>query len=145
MAIAYLLGKASSKLFKVKINIPLILVLSVIPDIDLLFIRFIIHRGPTHSIIVAFLVFIPFFVLYRKKAIPYFVALASHSLIADFIIGGKLMLFWPLTETKYGLHELGSYYIPNNSNVNLAIELSLFIIALAILIRTKDYHGILPK
>ena len=67
MALAYLLGKASAKLLKVNINIPLILFLSIIPDIDILF-DFLfnsdMHRGPTHSIIVAIVVFIPFFLLY---------------------------------------------------------------------------------
>jgi len=141
MALAYLLGKASAKLLKVNINIPLILVLSIIPDIDILF-DFLfnsdIHRGPTHSIIVAILVFIPFFVLYRQKAVPYFAALASHSLIADFLIGGQLQLLWPLSTSEFGAHELGFPYIGIYSSINVALEFTLFAVALVVMLKTRD-------
>jgi hypothetical protein len=141
MALAYLLGKASGKLLKVNFNIPLILVLSIIPDIDILF-DFLfnsdIHRGPTHSIIMAILIFIPFFMLYRKKAVPYFAALASHSLIADLIIGGNLQLLWPLSANEFGLYELGFPYITISSSINIALEFALFIIASIVMLKTRD-------
>jgi hypothetical protein len=141
MALAYLLGKASAKLLKVSLNIPLILVLSVIPDIDIIFdflLKSEIHRGPTHSIITAILVFIPFFVLYRQKAMPYFVALVSHSLIGDFLIGGQLQLLWPLSTNEFGLHELGFPYINIYNPINIALEFTLFTIALIVMLKTRD-------
>lgn len=137
MALAYLLGKPSAKLLKVKLNISLLLVLAIIPDIDILFIPQ-MHRGPTHSIITAVLVFIPFFIVYRQKAVPYFIALISHSLIGDFLVGGRVMLFWPLTRAEFGLHELGSYYITIENPVNVALELILFLAATAIMLKTRD-------
>jgi hypothetical protein len=140
MALAYLLAKASGKLLKVNFNIPLVLVLSIIPDIDILFEPLIadIHRGPTHSIIVAILVFIPFFVLYRQKAMPYFAALASHFLIGDFLIGGQLQLLWPLSTNEFGLHELGFPYINIYNPINIALEFTLFTIALIVMLKTRD-------
>jgi hypothetical protein len=141
MALAYLLGKASAKLLKVSLNIPLILVLSVIPDIDILFdflLKSEIHRGPTHSIVVAIVVFIPFFVLYRQKAMPYFAALASHSLIGDFLIGGQVQLLWPLSPNKFGLHELGFPYINIYNPINIALEFTLFAVALIVMLKTRD-------
>ena len=141
MALAYLLGKASAKLLKVNLNIPLILVLSVIPDIDILFdflLKSEIHRGPTHSIITAILVFIPFFVLYRQKVTPYFAALASHSLIGDFLIGGQIQLLWPLSTNEFGLHELGFPYINIYNPINIALEFTLFAIALIVMLKTRD-------
>jgi hypothetical protein len=141
MAIAYLLGKASARLLKVNFNLPLILTLSIIPDIDIIF-EFLlnspIHRGPTHSIITAILVFIPFFLLYRQKAAPYFVALASHSLIGDFLIGGQVQLLWPLSTAEYGIHELGFPYISIYDPVNIALEFTLFAIATIIMFKTRD-------
>ena len=141
MALAYLLGKASAKLLKVNINIPLILVLSIIPDIDILF-DFLfnsdMHRGPTHSIIVAIVVFIPFFLLYRQRATPYFAALASHSLIGDFLIGGQLQLLWPLSTNEFGAHELGFPYINIYNPINIALEFTLFAIALIVMLETRD-------
>jgi len=141
MALAYLLAKASGKLLKVNFNIPLILVLSILPDIDIIFEFFInspLHRGPTHSIIAAILVFIPFFIIYRQKATPYFAALASHSLIGDFLIGGQLQLLWPLSTNEYGLHELGFPYINIYNPVNIALEFTLFAIATIIMFKTSD-------
>jgi len=142
MAIAYLLGKGSSKKLHVNLNIPLLLVLSILPDIDIIY-DFLtgaeIHRGPTHSIVVAALAFIPIFIIYRKKAIPYFLALISHPLIGDFFIGGKLQLFWPISNQQFGLHELGSYYISITSPVNIALELSLFAAATLVLYKSGDW------
>jgi hypothetical protein len=141
MALGYLIGKASAKLLKVTISIPLILVLSVLPDIDII-LNFLfnvdIHRGPTHSIISAILVFIPFFMLYRQKAVPYFVALISHSLFADFIIGGQLQLLWPLSTREFGLYQFGFPYIAIDSSVNVAFEFSLFVIAVFVMWKTRD-------
>jgi hypothetical protein len=141
MSLAYLLGKASSKLLHVKINIPLIMVLSIIPDVDIIFDQFSameLHRGPTHSVVVAIIAFIPFFIIYRKKALPYFIVLISHSLIGDFFIGGQLMLLWPFSNAKFGLHELGGYYLSVFSPINILIEIILFMFALLVLYKSND-------
>jgi membrane-bound metal-dependent hydrolase YbcI (DUF457 family) len=143
MALAYLLGKGSGKLLKVNINIPLILVLSIIPDIDIIFSFLLnsdIHRGPTHSIIVAILAFVPFFFFYRQRAAPYFAALASHSLIGDFFIGGQIQLLWPLSTQKFGLPELGLPYISIYSPVNEVLEFTLFVIATVIMFKSRDIY-----
>ena len=106
---AYLLGKGSSKLLHVKINIPMLKVLSIIPDVDIIFDQLTgaqLRRGPSHSAVVATIVFIPFFIVYRKKAVPYFLALISHSLIGDFFIGGNVQLLWPISTNKFGLRSL---------------------------------------
>jgi membrane-bound metal-dependent hydrolase YbcI (DUF457 family) len=101
-AIGYILAKLTSKMTKTKFNVALILTLSVIPDVDIL-IPPIVHRGPTHSILMAFIVFIPIFALYHKNALPYFAALIQHSLISDYVAGGKVQLLWPLTTQTFGL------------------------------------------
>jgi len=136
MALAYLLGKPSAKLLKVNLNVPLILVLSIVPDADILFGVSELHRGPTHSLIFALIIFIPFFALYRRKAVPYFLALISHSLISDFLIGGQLMLFWPLTSRLFGLHD----YIGIWSPVNITFEWALFAVSTIIMFKTGDLY-----
>ena len=145
MAIAYLLGKGSSRALLIKLNIPIVLVLSILPDIDIIF-DFLtgleMHRGPTHSIVVLTLVFIPIFMIYRKKSIPYFLALISHPLMGDFLIGGKLQLFWPLSAGQFGLHEAGfPYFLSIFSPVNIALELTLFSVATLVLYKTRDWKA----
>ncbi len=142
MAIAYLLGKGSSNALRINLNIPILLVLSILPDGDIIYDFLMgsgLHRGPTHSIVVALIAFIPLFIIYRKTAIPYFLALISHPLIGDFLIGGRVQLFWPFSTTQYGLHELGSYYIGITDPVNIALELSLFVIATIVLCKSGDW------
>jgi membrane-bound metal-dependent hydrolase YbcI (DUF457 family) len=148
MSLAYLLGKGSSKALGVKSNVALLMVLSILPDIDIVF-DFLtgsqIHRGPTHSIVVATIAFIPIFIIYRKKALPYFLALISHSMIGDFLIGGNLRLFWPLSTAQFGIHELGSVYIDIFSPINIALELILFVSAMFVLYKSADWKVFLKR
>jgi hypothetical protein len=141
MSLAYLLGKGSGKALREKINIPLIMVLSILPDVDIIFDLITnseIHRGPTHSVLVAVIAFIPVFIIYRKKAIPYFLALISHPLIGDFFIGGKLQFFWPLSKQQYGLHELGGPLIDIYNPINVILEVTFFVAAMLLLYKTGD-------
>jgi membrane-bound metal-dependent hydrolase YbcI (DUF457 family) len=142
MAIAYLLGKGSAKALRTKLNIPLLLVLSILPDIDIVYDYLTgaeIHRGPTHSLIFAAVMFIPFLVYYRKKAVPYFLALLSHSLIGDFFVGGQLRLLWPLSRAQFGAHEMGFPFINIFDTTNIVIEVTLFVVASAVLFKTHDW------
>jgi hypothetical protein len=68
--LGYLSGKAAGKLLKVNPNISLLLLASVIPDIDIL-IPGVEHRGPTHSLIISVTLLIPTRLLHEKKPVPY--------------------------------------------------------------------------
>jgi len=131
IALGYILAKGSSRLVGVKIALPLIIVLSIIPDIDILT-PFIQHRGLTHSILLALALFIPVFIVWRRQALPYFIALVQHSLVGDYLGGGGLKLLWPLTNTTYGLR------IDIKGATNVVIELFAFLVALFVLLRTRD-------
>jgi hypothetical protein len=129
------LGKASARLLRTKINIPTVLMLSVIPDTDIIiqiFVPTLEHRGPTHSVITALIVFIPIFAVYQKRAIPYFIALIQHSLIGDTVAGGQIQLLWPITTQYYGTG------MEIQSQTNTAIEWTLFLISIIIMLKTKD-------
>jgi hypothetical protein len=137
MALAYLISKTSAKALKTNPNIPTILVLSIIPDVDILLGGENFHRGPFHSVVAPILLFIPLFAVYRKKAIPYLLALISHALIGDLLIGGELQLLWPISGEKISLYP----YFPKIdifSPVNIALELTLFTIATLIMLKAKD-------
>jgi len=130
-AFGYIVGKLTAQVTKTRLNIPLILTLSVIPDIDIL-IPFLEHRGPSHSIIVALVFFVPILAFYRKDALPYFAALIQHSLLGDYIAGGQTQLLWPFTLQQFGLE------ISIRSMANLTLEWMLFITALAVMWKTMD-------
>ena len=130
-ALGYIISKATVKITETKLNIPLVITLSVIPDIDIL-IPFLEHRGPAHSIITLFMVFIPIFAIYRKKAIPYFLALIQHPLIGDYITGGRIQLLWPLTTQYYGME------ICIKSQTNITLEWIVFLTSIIIMLKAKD-------
>ncbi len=134
-AIGYLTAKASARLLKVQLNMPLLLTASVIPDIDLL-LRFIHHRGPTHSLLTIIAISLPFLIYYRKAAVPYVIALASHSLIGDFFTGGT-QLFWPLSQEW-----IGAVKVDVTSLADSLIELSLFFISIALMFKTRDLNKV---
>ena len=137
LALGYLTGKTASKILNVNINIPLLFLASVLPDIDLL-IPGLHHRGPMHSAILFSLLFLPIFILYKKRAIPYFVALTQHILIGDFLTGWT-QLIWPITTNWYGLGlEIASL-------TNILIEWALFLTSTAILFRTRDVWLLLQQ
>jgi membrane-bound metal-dependent hydrolase YbcI (DUF457 family) len=140
-ALGYLAGKGSSKLLSVKLNLPLLLVASVVPDVDLI-LQFVnpmlfMHRGPSHAILSFTALLIPFFILYGKRAIPYYIALLSHSLIGDLFTGG-IELFWPLSQGWFGFENIDVASI-----VPVSTEIILFTAALAAMFWRKDFQSIL--
>jgi len=78
------------------------------------------------------MVFIPIFAIYRRKAIPYFLALIQHPLIGDYIAGSPLQLLWPLTTQYYGMG------IGIKSQTNITIEWLIFLASMTIMLKTKD-------
>ena len=130
-ALGYLTGKLTAKSLDVKVNLPLLFLSSVFPDIDIL-IPGLVHRGPLHSVILFCLVFTPIFAIYKKRAAPYFVAVIQHIIIGDYLIGGDLQLFWPLTTNTYGFH------IGIASLTNIVLEWSLFLISMTFMVKAKD-------
>jgi len=133
LSLGYLLGKASSKTVAVGVNVPLILTLSIIPDVDILFKPLVEHRGPTHSIIVLLIVFLPFLASYRKRAVPYFLSIASHPLIGDFFIGGNIKLLLPLSNETFGFSSISI-----TSPTNLTLEWLLFSACILVMLKTQD-------
>ena len=139
--LGYLEGKGTSKMLHTKLNLPLLLAVSVIPDMDLilqyLYPGLFMHRGPTHSIVVFTVLMIPFFIMYRKQAAPYYAALLSHSLIGDYFTGG-IELFWPVSQQWFGFGNLGV-----DSLLSVTAEIALFAVALAIMFKTNDVRSLL--
>ena len=130
-ALGYLTGRLTAKSLDVNINLPLLFLASVFPDIDIL-IPGLVHRGPLHSAILFCLLFLPIFAIYKKRAVPYFVAVIQHIIIGDYLIGGDLQLLWPLTSNLYGFH------IGIASLTNIVLEWSLFLISIMFMIKIKD-------
>ena len=136
-ALGYLTGKIASKSLAVKINLPLLFLASVFPDIDLL-IPGLEHRGPLHSVVVFCFLFIPMFLLYKKRVVPYFVAVIQHCVIGDFLTGGTQLL-WPVSIGMYGLG------IGIDSLTNIALEWVLFGISLIVMFKAKDMLLLLKR
>jgi hypothetical protein len=130
LALGYLGGKATSKLLKEKLNLPLLFVASVLPDLDILF-PSLTHRGPSHSPLLLTFLFIPLLVAFGKKALPYYVALLLHPFPADYLTGGTQLL-WPVSQAFYGEEILIT------SLLGIALEWAVFLPSIALMLKTKD-------
>lgn len=137
LALGYLAGRAGGRVLKVKANVPLLFLLSVLPDVDLLVPGF-RHGGPTHSLILSFLLFTPAFLYYGRQSIPYFLALAQHSLVGDLLIG-EIEVLWPLTSRRYGLG------IKIWNPLNIFLEYGLFLVSFASMLASKDLLVLLSR
>src|SRR3989442_5479541 len=103
MCWGYIIGKATSSAFHVKVNPYLLLFLGAIPDVDLLLGIFgIQHRTWTHSILIWSIIFVPFFIKYRATALPYFVSVIQHIAFGDTVVGRNTP-FWPLSDLNLSL------------------------------------------
>ena len=129
LALGYITGKIADRVLNVKSNIFLLLLVSVIPDIDIL-IPGLEHRGPTHSLFILVILF-PVILLYGKKTVPYLVALAQHTLIGDYITEGSKLL-WPLTSRIFGTG------MKVTSLPNMFLEWCLFLIFITLAFKTRD-------
>lgn len=116
---------------------PAIFTLSVISDIDFL-IPLIEHRGPTHSIIVAIMIFAPILATYRRKAVPYLAAFIHHPLLGDYMTARGVQLFWPIT--------MGYYGIAIEDRLEIYLEWLLFATLIIVMLKAKDVATLLqPK
>jgi hypothetical protein len=109
--------------------------LSVLPDIDIMIEKVVPslqHRGPAHSIVILSMLFVPFFVIYCVRSIPYFLALIQHPLFGDFITAGPVQLLWPLSTGYYGI------LMDIDSPANISSEWVAFVAMLIVMLRTKD-------
>ncbi len=135
LALGYITGKAASKLLNVNVNIPLLFVASIIADIDLLMPDLLEHRGPTHSIILLLAIAFPSILVWKKQAIPYLAAFASHPLLGDYLTASAaegVQLFFPLSSTGFS----GGFEAPLFAYAYL--ELALFIAFLTLMLTTRD-------
>lgn len=110
--------------------------MSVIPDVDVFF-TFLGHRGPTHSLFFSFIVFLPFFVMYRKKTIPYYIAFLSHFLLGDIYFQG-IQLFWPFSTDGVYVSNLS-----NRGGFSVVLELALFVITIVVMLFNNDFQKLL--
>jgi hypothetical protein len=140
LAWGYLLGRAASKGLKKDVNLPLLFALSILPDADF-FILGVVHHGPTHSIVLYTVIFIPLFIKYRQRAVPYFVALAQH-IVADLPSLGGIMLLWPIVPGWFtAVNELGRtifVYYSNYTVFDISLEWVGFLLSLVLLVKWRD-------
>ena len=114
-------GKLRGRLF-----VPAVLMLGVVPDVDILLQGLgVVHHTFTHSLFFWLVVFVPFFAVFGRKLIPYYVAVGQHFVFGDFFVG-KVMLFWPFSPSYFGFH------ITMPSVLDVALEIAGLLLAAAI-------------
>jgi len=133
LALGYISALLVSRYTGEKVIIPLVLLVSLLPDLDRFFEGILVHRGPTHSIIVAIALFMPIFLLFRNGFV-YFSALASHTLIGDYFVTGNPyeQLFWPVSNNWIGAPS----YLQLSGRFETMVEVALFFVMLFLIVRS---------
>lgn len=122
-ALGYFAAVFSSRITREEFFLPLVLMFSILPDVDV-FILGLEHRGPSHSLVVALAIFLPFYMLYGK-GFPYFAALASHSLIGDYFTNRGCQMLWPVS-TEWVVSSVAL----DTGPITTGLELTLFALML---------------
>jgi hypothetical protein len=135
LALSYISGKLMAKPLGVNLNIPLVLMLSVLPDIDIL-IPVLQHGGPTHSVVLYSVIAFPLVLIWGRQVFPYLIAIVSHPLLGDFLTRTSRMsgvqLLFPLTSKWFSAGSIAWQAFYTYAEIGL---LAAFLIALAV---TKD-------
>jgi hypothetical protein len=142
LALGYLTGKTSGKFLNVSINIPLALALSILPDIDLL-VPGLQHGGPTHSIVLYLALAFPAILVWKKQAIPYLIAVASHPLLGDFPTRPSkaqgVQLFFPVSSSWFSAGSEAAIL------TYVYAEVALFAAFLIVMLVTRDVKVLMKQ
>jgi hypothetical protein len=115
-----------------KLIVPAILMLGILPDADLLLGSLgVVHRTFTHSFFFWIIIFVPLFIIFRLKSVPYFVAVVQHFAFGDLVMG-KVMIFWPFNRSLVGFN------IGMSSIIDVALETAGLLLALGIIVYSGD-------
>jgi len=116
-----------------KLIVPAILLLGILPDADLLLgnLSTVLHRTFTHSFFFWIIIFLPLFIVYGLKSVPYFVAVVQHFAFGDLLMG-KVMIFWPFSRAQVGF----GFAMP--SLIDVSLEIAGLLLALGIIVYSGD-------
>jgi len=135
-ALGYLIGKILGRETHQNSSIAMLWIFALLPDVDLLFAPVLEHRGPTHSLIIATIIFAPILLMSFKMTLPYYAALVSHSLIGDYFTDGGVALFWPILPD----YVRSGTVLTMGMSFEVYLELALFLTMFISLIVSRDFH-----
>ena len=116
-----------------KLIVSAILILGILPDADLLLGSLgVVHRTFMHSFFFWIIIFLPLFIIFRLKSIPYFVAVVQHFAFGDLLMGRGVMIFWPFNSSLVGFN------IGMPSLIDVAFEVAGLLLALGIIVYCGD-------
>jgi hypothetical protein len=107
--------------------------LGILPDADLFLgsLR-VVHHTITHSFFFWIITFVPVFIIFRFKSIPYFVAALQHLAFGDLLMGAGVMIFWPFNSSFVGFN----FGMP--SLIDVALETVGLLLAFVIIAYSGD-------
>jgi hypothetical protein len=126
MALAYLVNRTAkvSSRYRSKagqVSIILLFIAAIIPDADFIFYEFIGHHTLTHSIVFWSVAYLPLFLRWRMKILPYYLATLSH-ILGDILLG-KPPVFYGLWDQSLG--PAYDYAVTNLSRAQFMLARSL--------------------
>lgn len=103
MTWAYVWATISAGKHRGRLFMSIVMTLGVLPDVDLFLRGFgVLHHSFTHSLFFWFILSVPFFVVYRRRVVPFLVAVVQHFAFGDLLFG-IVMIAWPFSQSFFGL------------------------------------------
>jgi len=142
MALAYLINRTASAAGRYRsksgqISIVLLFIAAIVPDADFIFYGLIGHHTVTHSIIFWSVAYLPLFLRWRMKILPYYLATLSH-ILGDLLLG-KPPAFYGLWDQPVG--PAYDYAVANLSQAEFMLARSLLdfsAVVLFLIVRKRD-------
>jgi len=137
MAWAYVWAVVSGGRRSGKLSVPAVLMLGVLPDFDLFLHGLgVVHHSFTHSLFFWFLMFAPVLAVFRRRSIPYLVAVVQHFAFGDLMVGDAMIL-WPFSTSYFGFN------IAMPSFPDVALETAGLLLAAGIVYLNGDLRRLL--
>jgi membrane-bound metal-dependent hydrolase YbcI (DUF457 family) len=142
ISIAFVISYFIVRRFHLKdISTSLIMLFSILPDIDIVFRLMGIdlgHRSITHSLLVSMIVWGVFLIKYRKPSVMvYFFAYLSHIIIGDLIIG-PLNLLYPFGH--YFVNGVAEFKAPEHLVIEWVLLMIMATIVFGQYLRNRRVH-----
>lgn len=123
--LGFLAAHLVSSLTGERFLIPLILFTAMLPDLDTFSFKILRHRGVTHSLFSALVLYVPFSFLF---GFPYLAALLSHA-VGDYLVP-PFKALWPLSNRWYGAPE----WLRLSGRMETLVEVALFILMITVIV-----------
>jgi len=145
LALVFIINKAartSERYRRISENLSVVFlfIAAIIPDLDFVFYGFIEHHTITHSLTFWSIAYLPLFLRWRMKILPYFIATLSH-LLGDLLMGKPPVLYGIWSEGYGPYYDYATAYLAPSEFMLARSLLDLSVVLVFLIIYKRSIAG----